>query len=94
MEKETPKFEKAIKKGLETSGKILSPGKADKKNISLPLKSPQTLLSKEQRMLQALFNEKNQLWGNGEPVKITRHLMSGGGLLKTGTGDQTRRLLW
>lgn len=55
-------------------------------------RTPQTILSKEQRMLQALFNQKNQLWGNGRPVEITNHLTTGNGLIKTGSGNATRRL--
>jgi len=61
-------------------------------NIKILQARPQPILSKEQRMLGALFNNKHQLWGNGEPVVIERTLQTGGGLIKTGTGNQTRRL--
>ena len=53
---------------------------------------PSTSLSKEQRMLNALFNDKNQFWGNGDVVNINNTLTSGNGLIKTGSGDRTRRL--
>jgi hypothetical protein len=54
--------------------------------------TPQTLLSKEQRMLNAMFNSKNQFWGTGDVVRINRTLTSGQGLINTGDGDSTRRL--
>jgi len=92
--KETSKVGKGISKGLEVSEKLLSPGKVDGRNVSKLRQAPQTILSKEQRMLQALFNQKNQLWGNGRPVEITQHLQTGNGLIKTGTGTKTRRLFW
>lgn len=82
--KATGKFLKA------TTIESLNPGKPT--NLPILQRRPQTILSKEQRMLGALFNDKNQLWGNGEPVVITQHLQTGGGLIKTGTGNQTRRL--
>jgi hypothetical protein len=43
-------------------------------------------------MLNAMFNSKNQFWGNGQPVQINNTLTTGNGLLKTGSGDTTRRL--
>lgn len=93
-EKETSIVKKGISKGLDVSEKLLSPGKLDGRNISKLRQAPQTILSKEQRMLQSLFNQKNQLWGNGRPVEITQHLQTGNGLIKTGTGTKTRRLFW
>jgi hypothetical protein len=83
-------IKKGINKSLDTSTKLLQPGKPI--NVGLIQRTPQTILSKEQRMLNALFNDKNQLWGNGEPVVITNHLQTGNGLIKTGTGSMTRRL--
>jgi hypothetical protein len=83
-------IKKGINKSLDISTKLLQPGKPI--NVGLIQKTPQTILSKEQRMLNALFNDKNQLWGNGEPVVITNHLQTGNGLIKTGTGSMTRRL--
>ena len=68
--------------------------KEEKKNIKIIQATPQTILTKEQRMLQALFNSKNQLWGNNQPVEINQTLTTGGGLIKTGTGEKTRRLFW
>ena len=53
---------------------------------------PNINLSKEQRMLNALFNDKNQFWGNGDVVRIDNTLSTGNGLIKTGSGDRTRRL--
>jgi len=93
--KEIPKaVSKATNKGLRVSETLLSPGKVDGRNISKIQRAPQTILSKEQAMLSALFNQKNQLWGNGQPVRITRHLTTGNGILKTGTGNETRRLMF
>ena len=66
--------------------------KGTQSNIKLIQRNPTTNLTKEQRMLNALFNDKNQLWGNGEPVTINNVLTSGNGLIKTGSGDTTRRL--
>jgi len=84
------KIKKGTDKVIDTSAKLLQPGKPI--NVGLLQRTPQTILSKEQRMLNALFNDKNQLWGNGEPVIITNHLQTGQGLIKTGTGNMTRRL--
>lgn len=63
-------------------------------NIAAIQRTPQTILSKEQRMLNELFGQKRQFWGNGQPVQINNTLTSGNGLLKTGSGDQTRRLMF
>jgi len=63
-----------------------------KVNIATIQRAPQTLLSKEQLMLQGLFGQKQQFWGNGEPVVISNTLTTGNGLIKTGSGDSTRRL--
>lgn len=90
----TRKVQRAVGRGLDVTQRALSPGKVEKSNIRAIQRPPQTILSKEQAMLSALFNQKNQLWGNGQPVRITRHLTTGGGLIKTGTGDETRRLLF
>jgi len=63
------------------------------KSAVAPMQSaPQTILGKEQRMLQAMFNSKNQLWGTNDVVRINNTLTSGQGLIKTGDGDSTRRL--
>lgn len=69
---------------------LSAPGKPV--NISTIQRAPQTILSKEQAMLNAMFNQKGQNWGNGEPVQINNALTSGGGLIKTGSGNTTRRL--
>ena len=61
-------------------------------NISRIQATPQTILSKEQRMLNELFGQKRQFWGNGQPVQINNTLTSGNGLIKTGSGNATRRL--
>lgn len=62
------------------------------RNIAAIQRTPQTILSKEQRMLGELFGQKRQFWGGNNPVTIDRTLTTGGGLLKTGTGNQTRNL--
>lgn len=64
------------------------------KNIAAMQRTPQTILSKEQMMLNGLFGQKRQFWGNGQPVQINNTLTSGNGLLKTGSGDATRRLMF
>jgi hypothetical protein len=66
----------------------------NKSNIKLIQSQPQTILSKEQRMIGELFGQKRQFWGNGQPVQIDHTLTTGNGLLKTGSGDQTRRLMF
>jgi hypothetical protein len=66
--------------------------KSQPKNIGVVQRTPQTILSKEQLMLRGLFGQKQQFWGNGEPVVISNTLTTGNGLLKTGSGDLTRRL--
>ena len=63
-------------------------------NIAAIQRTPQTILSKEQRMLNELFGQKRQFWGNGQPVEISNTLTTGNGLLKTGSGDATRRLMF
>lgn len=63
-------------------------------NIAVIQRTPQTILSKEQRMLNELFGQKRQFWGNGQPVQIDNTLTTGNGLLKTGSGDATRRLMF
>ena len=82
-------FKQEIK---QLPGTLLESGKPV--NVGMIQSAPQTLLSKEQRMLNSLFNQKNQLWGNGQPVQINRTLTSGWGLIKTGDGDATRRLMF
>ena len=82
--KSTAKF------GEEVAVGLLEPGKPV--NIEKLRYAPQTNLSKDQKMLNALFNQKNQLWGNNQPVEINRTLTTGWGLIKTGDGDATRRL--
>ena len=86
-----------IKTGAQRTSQALStaaslPGKP----INAPIlqRAPQTILSKEQAMLGMLFNQKNQMWGGNNPVNINRTLTSGYGLIKTGSGDDTRRLLF
>ena len=74
------------------AGSVLEAGKPV--NVGMIQAAPQTLLTKEQKMFGALFNQKNQLWGNGQPVQINRTLTSGWGLIKTGDGDATRRLMF
>ena len=68
--------------------------KSIKTNIKKIFAPPQqqVILSKSQQMLQSLFGEKRQFWGNGEPVQINNTLTSGNGLIRTGSGDATRRL--
>lgn len=63
-------------------------------NISKIQAAPQTILTKEQAMLNALFGQKRQFWGNGQPVEITNTLTTGNGLINTGSGDATRRLMF
>ena len=84
------KKKNTIEKTLDVSEKLISPGKPT--NISTIQRAPQTILSKEQAMLGKLFNQKNQMWGNGRPVRISNTLTTGNGLIKTGSGDTTRRL--
>ena len=86
------KLKKVIEQPLMVTEKLVLPGKPVKQNIKTFQSQPQTILSKEQAMLNAMFNQKGQNWGNGEPVRINNALTSGGGLLKTGSGDSTRRL--
>lgn len=69
--------------------KAINPMRA---NIAAIQRTPQTILTKEQKMLNELFGQKRQFWGNGQPVQIDRTLTSGNGLIKTGSGDMTRRL--
>jgi hypothetical protein len=66
--------------------------KLEKTNLDRLKLRPQTNLSKEQNMLNELFAQKNQFWGNGQPVQINNTLTSGNGLIKTGSGNMTRRL--
>jgi hypothetical protein len=80
-------FDKKISSGSD----FLAPGKAS--NLPALRQTPNTLLSKEQRMLQAMFAQKGQFWGNGEPVNITGALTTGNGLIKSGDGGRTRRLI-
>lgn len=75
-------------------GKLLSPVNVSSSNVSAMQRTPMTILSKEQAMLQALFGQKHQLWGNGQPVQINNTLTSGNGLIKTGSGNATRRLMF
>jgi hypothetical protein len=63
-------------------------------NIAAIQRTPQTILTKEQNILSELFGQKKQFWGNGQPVQISNTLTSGNGLLKTGSGDATRRLMF
>lgn len=90
--KETEKQNKSILKSISKGiiNVASAPGRAV--NVGTIQRTPQTILSKEQRMLNALFNDKNQFWGNGEPVQINNTLTSGNGLIKTGSGNATRRL--
>ncbi len=73
-------------KGIET---VLPKGRM---GLASMRSTPQTNLSKEQKMLGELFGQKRQFWGNGQPVEISNTLTTGNGLLKTGSGDSTRRL--
>lgn len=89
------KVTSTIKKGFVKTSQGLStaaslPGKPI--NVATIQRAPQTILSKEQAMLGMLFNQKRQMWGNGRPVQINNTLTSGNGLIKTGSGDDTRRL--
>lgn len=77
-------------KTIKKIEKLITPDKPV--NVSAIQRTPQTLLSKEQLMLQGLFNQKNQFWGGGDVVRISGHLTTGNGLIKTGMGDATRRL--
>lgn len=53
---------------------------------------PAPMLSREQRALQEMFRGE-RTWGTGACLpKIDNILSSGGGLLKTGTGDSTAKL--
>lgn len=67
---------------------------AQPSNIAAIQRAPQTILTKEQAMLNALFGQKRQFWGNGQPVQIDNTLTTGNGLIKTGSGDATRRLMF
>jgi hypothetical protein len=79
-----------IKTSQGLSKAVSLPGKPV--NIAMIQRAPQTILSKEQAMLGKLFNQKNQMWGNGRPVRISNTLTTGNGLINTGSGDTTRRL--
>jgi len=94
-------IDKAQKKALKQTAQygtkkffgVLSPVLPTSRQGLAPMQSaPQTILGKEQRMLQAMFNSKNQLWGTNDVVRINNTLTSGQGLIKTGDGDSTRRL--
>jgi len=62
--------------------------------LSNTFTSPETALSKEQKMLQILFNQKNQLWGKGEIVKINRYLQTGHSIIKMDKNLETQKLFW
>ena len=86
------KKENKIKNISKTTSELITAPRVVGSNVSAMQRSPMTILSKEQAMLQALFGQKHQLWGNGEPVQINNTLTSGNGLIKTGSGNATRRL--
>ena len=58
---------------------------------TLPRPEPQRELSTAQKLMQSMFGNKNQTWGNGEnKVRIKGELRTGGGLIKNGdTGYET-----
>jgi hypothetical protein len=52
-------------------------------------------LTREQMMLNSLFNQKNQLWGTNDVVRINRTLQGGNnpsGLINCHDNKETRRL--
>ena len=82
----------AKKQSVKKISSFIRPVNVVGSNVSAMQRTPMTILSKEQAMLNALFGQKHQLWGGNNPVTIDRTLTTGGGLLKTGTGRQTRNL--
>ena len=76
---------------LDKPAELLNPGRPT--NIGMIQSRPRTILTRDQEIMNSLFNDKNQTWGNGQPVQINHALTSGGGLIKTGTGNATRRLM-
>ncbi len=62
--------------------------KKNKKIKTVPLQripSPQQELTSSQRLMQEMFNDKNQTWGNGaNPIRINGVLRTGRGLVNSG----------
>jgi hypothetical protein len=89
------KFQQSnVGKAFKETSKFLAPSRIDSRNIAMMQRTPQIILTKEQNILSELFGQKKQFWGNGQPVQISNTLTSGNGLLKTGSGDATRRLMF
>jgi hypothetical protein len=89
--KEKTELENPIKTVSKT---MFKPQPISRSNISQIQRTPQTILTKEQNILSELFGQKRQFWGNGQPVRIDKTLQTGYGLIKTGSGDDTRRLMF
>ena len=88
------RWQKTKAAGLKSIREAMTPMPVSKANIAAVQRAPQTILTKEQRMLGELFGQKRQFWGNGQPVQIDNTLTSGNGLIKTGSGNTTRRLMF
>jgi len=86
-----------IKAGFKTTSRIVGeigagfiPEKVPAKRWkALTRLRPAPQLSQEQAMLGEMFGS-GRTWGTGESLPVIRgELRSGGGLIKTGTGDET-----
>lgn len=86
--------ENKLKNISKTTSELITAPRVVGSNVSAMQRTPMTILSKEQAMLQALFGQKHQLWGGNNPVQINNTLTSGNGLIKTGSGNATRRLMF
>lgn len=70
-------------------------GRPRKPKLRQPIQisSPRRELTYSQQVLRGLFNDKNQMWNNGENrVQINETLTSGSGLIKNGDRGQTARM--